>query len=211
MAPIPFFSHKQARVAPPPSRVKYNYQDKRAVEQLSQALTEHLLLLNPEGKQPIVVIGIGTDRSTGDCLGPLVGTNLSRIPNLPFAVYGTLDDPVHASNLDSKLAAIKARHPNPLIIAVDACLGQAESVGLITLALGSLKPGAGVNKNLPEVGDIHFTGIVNVGGYMEYFVLQNTRLSIVMQMAQLIAKSLYLGIKRACDYHQGVAVAQGLQ
>lgn len=210
MAPIPFFSRLSSREASPPSKVKYSYQDSLAVEKLSQTLTKNLLLLDPEGKSPIVVVGIGTDRSTGDCLGPLVGTNLMRIPNLPFAVYGTLDDPVHASNLDCKLAAIKARYPDPLIIAVDACLGQAENVGSITLALGSLKPGAGVNKNLPAVGDIHFTGIVNVGGYMEYFVLQNTRLSIVMQMAQQITKALFLGIKRACDYH-GVAVAQGLQ
>jgi len=32
---------------------------------------------------------------------------------------------------------------------------------------------------------------VNVGGFMEYFVLQNTRLSIVFNMAEVIAESLY--------------------
>lgn len=210
MAPIPFFSRNQAEEVSPPSKAKYNYQDPLVVEKLSQSLTEHLLSLNPDGKLPIVVVGIGTDRSTGDCLGPLVGTNLLRISSLPFAVYGTLEDPVHASNLNEKIALIKARHPNPLLIAIDACLGQAENVGSITLALGSLKPGAGVNKNLPAIGDIHFTGIVNVGGYMEYFVLQNTRLSIVMQMAQKIVRTLYLGISRAYDYGN-VAVARGLQ
>lgn len=210
MAPIPFFFRNQTEEAPLPSKIKCNYQDPLVVEKLSQTLTEHLLLLNPDAKHPIVVVGIGTDRSTGDCLGPLVGTNLLCMPNLSFAVYGTLEDPVHASNLTEKLALIKAHHPDPLIIAVDACLGQAENVGSITLALGSLKPGAGVNKNLPAVGDIHFTGIVNVGGYMEYFVLQNTRLSIVMKMAQQIAKTLYLGISRAYGY-RSVAAAQALQ
>ena len=54
-----------------------------------------------------------------------------------------------------------------------------------------MKPGAGVNKDLPPVGDIHLTGIVNVGGFMEYFVLQNTRLSIVFHMADVIAECLY--------------------
>ncbi|MGZ6530106.1 MAG: spore protease YyaC, partial [Tumebacillaceae bacterium] len=69
-------------------------------------------------------------------------------------------------------------------------LGQLSSVGLVTLANGPLKPGAGVNKVLPEVGNIHLTGIVNVGGFMEYFVLQNTRLSVVMRMADTIVDSL---------------------
>jgi putative sporulation protein YyaC len=51
-----------------------------------------------------------------------------------------------------------------------------------------------VNKSLPEVGNIHITGIVNVSGFMEYFVLQNTRLSLVMNMAEIISTS----IKKAC-------------
>ena len=53
------------------------------------------------------------------------------------------------------------------------------------------KPGAGVNKQLPEVGDIHITGIVNVSGFMEFFVLQNTRLNLVMKMAKTIANGIY--------------------
>lgn len=56
--------------------------------------------------------------------------------------------------------------------------------------------GAGVNKQLPPVGDIHLTGIVNVGGFMEYFVLQNTRLSLVMRLSDIIATSLYSALKQ---------------
>ncbi len=210
MASVSFSPCDQAGKIHPPSRAKYNYQDPLVVEKLSQMLAKYLLAFNPDGSQPIVVVGIGTDRSTGDCLGPLVGTNLRRLPNLPFAVYGSLEDPVHASNLSDKLALIKSQHPNPLLIAVDACLGQTESVGSITLATGPLKPGAGVNKKLPAIGNIHFTGIVNVGGYMEYFVLQNTRLSIVMRMAQRISRIIYLGIGQAYD-SLNIAAARGLQ
>ena len=79
---------------------------------------------------------------------------------------------------------------NPRIIAVDACLGHLHSVGSIQVGMGPLKPGAGVNKKLPEVGEVHITGIVNVAGFMEYFVLQNTRLSIVMKMADIISRSI---------------------
>ena len=61
---------------------------------------------------------------------------------------------------------------------------------MITVSKGPLRPGTGVSKTLPPVGDIHVTGIVNVGGYMEYLVLQNTRLSVVAKMAEVISKAL---------------------
>ena len=57
-----------------------------------------------------------------------------------------------------------------------------------------IKPGAGVKKNLPPVGDMHITGIVNLGGFMEYIVLQNTRLSLVMNMAETISSAVYFGL-----------------
>ena len=136
----------------------------------------------------LVVVCIGTDRSTGDSLGPLVGTMLSRPSTVP--VYGTLAEPVHAVNLNEKLAEIQKAHPNSFIIAVDACLGKSESVGCVSIKKGPLRPGTGVNKKLPQVGDMHIIGVVNVGGFMEYFVLQNTRLNLVMKMAELISEGL---------------------
>lgn len=147
--------------------------------------------LLPTIKQPIIVFCIGTDRSTGDSLGPLVGTFLKELNTTHFQVYGTLDDPIHAVNLVERLAEIKNNYHNPFIIGIDACLGRLRSVGMITIGKGPIKPGAGVNKELTPVGDIHMTGIVNVSGFMEYFVLQNTRLSLVMKMAQAIANGLY--------------------
>lgn len=139
----------------------------------------------------IVIVCIGTDRSTGDSLGPLVGTFLSEKTNNPFYVYGTLEEPIHAVNLHEKLDYIKQNHPNAFIIAVDACLGKVKNIGSVQVCNGPLKPGAGVNKQLPEVGDIHITGIVNVSGFMEFFVLQNTRLNLVMKMAKIISESIF--------------------
>jgi putative sporulation protein YyaC len=142
----------------------------------------------------IVLLCIGTDRSIGDSLGPLIGTELAldAIPGL--TVMGTLDHPVHASNLADTLTWIETGYQRPFVIAVDACLGRVESIGMLTVGKGSLKPGAGVNKALPSVGDIHMTGVVNVGGFMEYFVLQNTRLSLVMRMAKVAAAGIRRGL-----------------
>ncbi|SFS76013.1 spore protease YyaC [Paenibacillus sp. 453mf] len=151
-------------------------------------------LFEAPNHKEVVIVCIGTDRSTGDCLGPLVGTALSEHNSPFFHLYGTLEDPVHAMNLQDTLTMIYSKHRDPYIIGIDACLGQASSVGCIQVASGPLKPGAGVNKELPPVGDIHLTGIVNVGGFMEYFVLQNTRLSLVVRMSNIIANSLYAAL-----------------
>jgi hypothetical protein len=43
-------------------------------------------------------------------------------------------------------------------------------------------------------------GIVNVGGFMEYMILQNTRLSLVMKMAEIISAGIsYNLIKLVID------------
>lgn len=144
----------------------------------------------------VVILCIGTDRSTGDCLGPLVGHRLSKsYSRMNTHVFGTLKDPVHAKNLDENMNYIFNTIRNPLIIAIDASLGKMENIGKINLFRGPLFPGAGVNKNLTPVGDLSITGIVNMSGFMEYIVLQNTRLSLVMEMAEIISLSLYISIK----------------
>jgi putative sporulation protein YyaC len=148
-------------------------------------------LLPSNLSQPIAIVCIGTDRSTGDSLGPLVGTMLKEKDVSSFHVYGTLEDPIHAMNLQEKLSMIRSLHENAFIIGIDACLGRLKSVGVITIGEGPVRPGAGVNKDLPPVGDIHITGTVNVSGFMEFFVLQNTRLHLVMNMAKTIANGIY--------------------
>jgi putative sporulation protein YyaC len=142
--------------------------------------------------RPLVFLCIGTDRSTGDALGPLVGERLKDLVGGAAAVLGTLDVPVHASNLQEVLDRLYADQPRAVVVAVDACLGRTESVGTIAVGPGGLAPGAGVNKALPTVGAAFVTGIVNVGGFMEYFVLQNTRLQLVVRMAEVISEALAL-------------------
>lgn len=142
----------------------------------------------------LVVLCIGTDRSTGDSLGPLTGTKLRSFNSYPH-IYGTLDEPIHATNLNDTVKSIKKNISHPFIIAVDACLGRTESVGCVSLGRGPLKPGAAVHKDLPSVGDAYITGIVNVSGFMEHLVLQSTRLNLVMKMADTIAHAISYGLR----------------
>lgn len=153
-------------------------------------MSEKIISWLPEFPREYVVVCIGTDRSTGDALGPLVGTYFSQMKPKHITVYGTLHDPVHAKNLTEFITRIKKNHRNPYIIAIDACLGKITSVGDLIAGQGPIKPGAALNKPLPPIGNIHLTGVVNISGFMEYSILQNTRLSIVVDMANKIAAIL---------------------
>lgn len=173
----------------------YNAVKKYSVYAFYKELSE-LIKKNITTNREIVFICIGSDRATGDCLGPIIGYKLSKFSYLNCTIYGTLDQPVHAQNLSETVLEIQEHFYNPLVIAIDASLGSIQHVGYITLGEGSLKPGIGVNKDLPCVGDIFITGIVNISGMLNQMLLQTTRLDIVMKLADFIS----LGIRYAlCD------------
>ncbi|AGL03972.1 spore protease YyaC [Desulfoscipio gibsoniae] len=171
-------------------KCRVHVEDTLASEKIFMAIMEKFNQYNVIRPRPVVLLCIGTDRSTGDCLGPLVGSKLNYQHSNFFEIYGNLDYPVHAGNLQECLSEIQQKYVDPFVIALDACLGSIDNVGYITIGDGSLQPGAGVNKSLPPVGHIYITGIVNVGGFMEYLVLQNTRLNLVMKMADIIVQGL---------------------
>lgn len=175
-----------------------------AAWEVSQAVLKHLASV-PENHK-IVVLCIGTDRSTGDSLGPLVGYRLSRYHTLGARVTGNLEQPVHAGNLKDTLERLRRDIPDSYIIAVDACLGAAGHIGRIAIGQGPLKPGSGLKKELPETGDMHITGIVNHCGWMDFMVLQNTRLGLVMKMSEIIADGLQHALWK---YHRNAGEIAG--
>lgn len=168
----------------------YDAHKRQEIFKFSQTLT-HLIKEHFHKNQELVLLCIGSDRATGDCLGPIIGYKLAKLCHPGFQVYGTLSEPVHAKNLEETMRKIHRLHPHATVIAIDASLGSVHHVGYITLGKGSLCPGIGVDKELPAVGDIFITGIVNISGALNNMLLQTTRLDIVMQLADFIC----LGIK----------------
>ena len=78
-----------------------------------------------------VFVCVGTDRIIGDSLGPIVGSLLQdRIPN---KVYGTVEYPVHALNVNEIGKTIKEEHEGTTIVAIDACIGVTIPKGNIRL------------------------------------------------------------------------------
>ena len=168
---------------------KLDFEAEKLAKRLSRMLKEEK---ERKGKTGVVILCIGTDRSTGDSLGPLIGYKLKEMNTVNFTIFGTLDRPVHAMNLDEYVNILQRFYRNDLVVAVDASVGHKEHIGYVTLGKGALKPGLGVSKELRAVGDIFITGIVGSCGNYDPLMLQSVRLSVVMNLADCISSSIYL-------------------
>ena len=178
----------------------FNPSESQALFDFTSSL-QKMLEKNNYTNREIALVCIGSDRATGDCLGPIIGHKLTRFCGerykKDFHIYGTLQQPIHAKNLEATIQTIQLYHPDALVIAVDASLGIVEHVGYITLGEGSLCPGVGVDKNLPAVGDIFITGIVNLSGFGSQMLLQTTHLNLVMQLADFLSMGISLCLLRS--------------
>jgi len=157
-----------------------SYDDKNAPSIIGESLRSFCEV------KPIIIC-IGTDKCIGDSLGPIVGTLLQK-EDLPFNIYGTLDDPIHAVNLKEKLHFIYDKHPSHFVIAIDACLGSKDSIGKIQIKLGPIHPGKGVGKKLTSVGNVSIVGVVDSIGNNNGISLHNIRLGFIMNIAETIVE-----------------------
>jgi putative sporulation protein YyaC len=163
---------------------KERYWKKIKGEQLSNFLQS---IVDEKSLTPFsaVFVCIGTDRSSGDSLGPLVGTALQEA-GYPH-VIGTLESPCDASNLSKRLLEIPE---HCTVIAIDACLGLPMSVGLFQVSNQPLFPGKSVGKVLPLVGDYTIAAVVNADGPKHYSILQTTSLNKVLKMSKEITDAV---------------------
>lgn len=166
-------------------------------QELRNCILKHMQESDIENHTPIILC-IGTDRATGDCLGPLVGEKMQYF-NDRYQVIGTLKSPIHALNISETIHYINNYIPNPFVIAIDASLGSSAHLGCITVSNCPISPGKGVNKKLPAIGDISITGIVNISG-QNPGMLHSTRLYSVMQLADYISDALKYSISYLEDF-----------
>lgn len=139
--------------------------------------------------ESLILLCIGTDKITGDCLGPLVGTKLVK-QHFPFPVYGTLAHPVHAVNFMPVLRDLHREHPCPFLLAIDASMGSADAIGSVSLSSRPLYPGSGVCRSLPPVGEVSLTGIIGEASASGEAVLPDVRLRTVNLLADFIVEAV---------------------
>ncbi|MGL5822985.1 MAG: spore protease YyaC [Sarcina sp.] len=162
------------------NKVKVHYKSSLSYYKLATYLKDYL--------DDTIIICIGTDKCIGDSLGPLTGTLLKE-NNCPIPVYGTLENPIHALNLELEVDKIKLKHPTSRIIAIDACIGNSKAIGEIQIRPEGLKPGKGVGKTLPIIGDISIIGIIDTSDITCSFSNRVIRLNFIMEMSKVITYS----------------------
>jgi len=150
----------------------------------------------------LVFLCIGTDRMTGDCFGPLVGTKIQeKIENyniFNINIYGTLENNISCSNIEQTISKIKKIHPNSYVVAIDAALSKKENIGEIFLNEGSLTIGKGLSKNRIKVGDANIKAVVGKDfkfANYNFNVLQNISLNSVIKLADIVADGIVEVIK----------------
>lgn len=142
----------------------------------------------------IDIVCIGTDRCSGDSLGPFVGSMLKRRRALGnVEIHGSLDKTVNARNVEEVGELLKGKET--FVVAVDASLGVGNAIGSIVYQDKGIEPGKGVRKNLSTIGDIAITGIVNMSSANFMAVLNSTSLNTVTSLASKIESSLTKAIK----------------
>lgn len=162
----------------------FNTFNEYAIQGISEALSQ----LTLRNKKPIFIC-VGSDLVLGDSLGPLVGTLLKKSGAKPF-VYGTLNAPITAKEVEYAKTYLKQMHPNSILIAIDAAVGEEEDVGIVKVLNKGLKPGLGVNKQLGVLGDISIIGVVASKSLQNYNLFNATRLNLVYKMSETICNGI---------------------
>ena len=157
-------------------------------EYSSTGIYQSLIDCNVNNKKPFFIC-IGSDLVLGDSLGPLVGTFLKN-KNIGSYVYGTLNFPITAKEIEYARTYLKQMHPNSISIAIDAAIGNSDDIGLIRVLNKGLKPGLGVDKNLGAIGDISIIGVVASKSNKNYNLFNLTRLNLIYKMAETIANGI---------------------
>ncbi len=160
----------------------------------ASGIYQALIDCNPQNKRPIFIC-IGSDLVLGDSLGPLVGTFLKN-KNVQSYVYGTLNFPITAKEVEYARTYLKQMHPGSIAIAIDAAIGECDDIGLVKIINKGLKPGLGVEKNLGTIGDLSIIGIVAEKSLKNYNLFNLTRLNLIYKMAERISE----GIEKYINY-----------
>jgi len=152
-------------------------------------VTAEVLRLIWGEKLPPVFLCIGSNRLSGDRLGPAIGQLLIKKHDARAFVYGTLERPVTRNNVLEVHDFIKRTHGGKLF-AIDAALGSNEEKGMISIYRGGLKPAASAGCDLPPVGDLCLTVTVNALSLYGVVALASVREKKINELAENIAQAI---------------------
>lgn len=108
-----------------------------------------------------IFVCIGSPRIIFDSVGPMVG---SKLQDLGYEVYGTLDNPIHGTNVkDYWDSTIKNIDKNK-VVSIDAALSSKLEPGNLVHRRKGIIPRAGIDDSFNDI-EIGSNSIVGIVGY----------------------------------------------
>lgn len=146
------------------------------------------------GKKNIILVAIGTDKVVFDCLSALTHTRLKEDGNIKnIKLYGDMDNPIHALNLDRIIPKIIEENEDAFVIGFDSALSSGDSkFGDVLFRHKPIKPGAGVGKDLLKVGDYSIIGITGYDYEQFESLCKKTKLGDVWNISSKIIKEIQI-------------------
>jgi len=138
-----------------------------------------------------VIVCVGTDKVSGDSLGPMVGNYLRHRYAVPCPVYGVEGRTVNGVNLERYKAFLDAHYAGVPVIAVDAALGEEDEVGKIRYRVGGVQAGGALGRRNATVGHLAVLGVVGVKGEDALGTLLEVPFDLVERLADRIARRLF--------------------
>lgn len=151
--------------------------------------------------QKIAILCIGSDKISGDSLGPIVGDLLRYRYNIKCPVYGTTDNPVNGINLPEYRKMIDFCHRDSIIIAIDAAVGKMGEIGQIKIREGGIRAGGAINSPHKLLGNIGIMGVVAEKCENVLGALLDTPFSLVEALADRIATSVVFLVAKLLKKH----------
>ncbi len=141
------------------------------------------------GEELPVFLCVGSDKFVCDSLAPIVAELLTKKYNIKGYVYGGLGFNINASNLTTSANYVDTYHAKSQRILIDATLG--DDVGKVCISSNCF---AGAGKVLPirKIGNFGILGVV--GPKIKNFSLNSTRLGLIMNLANFIAKGIAMAL-----------------
>lgn len=159
-------------------------------------------LYNVNNKNEIIFLCVGTDKVIGDCIGPIIGTQIeNKLKKLNISninVYGTLKNNLNYKNINEVLINISHSYKKPLIIVIDSALSNKENIGKIFVSNNKTIIGNGLNKNNIVIGDISIKVAITKNYKLPSYnfkALQNISLNTVMILSNIVSEGIIETIK----------------
>lgn len=168
--------------------MQYNfyYNNRRAVIGVLSALKKFIC-----ADKPPVIVCIGSDRVSGDSLGPVTGSMLkNKLNNPQVIVLGSLDGTVTAKEIKYLNSFLRETFLGRTVICIDSAVGSLSDVGVIKISDSPLLPGSGINKRLGKIGDVSVQGVVAEKNFLSKSALSEVKMGMIYKMSDIISDSI---------------------